>query len=120
MATEDDVYELDCDVVVKSKLPLFLCEQNSFAVQNECLEKIEEVSQRQGKQTHVDSLLQTLFVEHRHVNDVGRSTNQKQDGQNEGVFPTPDQVLGLGANDVGWIVPGQEVLVLKNQATGGS
>ena len=107
-------------VYYQIELPLFLSECNAFDIQNKCLENKEEVSQRQGEQTHVDSFLQTLLVEHRHVQDVGRSTNQKQDGHNHSVLPPTDQVLSLGADDVGWVVPGQEVLVVKLQATRGS
>ena len=100
--------------------PVLLGEWNAFAEHYNALEKIEEVSQRQGEQTHVDSFLQTLLVEHRHVDDVGRSTNQEHNGQKDGVLPFPDQVLSLRADDVGWVVPGQDALVTKHPATGGS
>ena len=45
------------------------------------LNQVELVSQRQREQTQVDAVLQALFVEHRHVDDVGWPTNQKQDRQ---------------------------------------
>ena len=111
---------MSIDSALKKHSPFFPVQVNIFAAKYYSLQKIEEVSQRQGQQTHVDSFLQTLLVEHRHVQDVGRSTNQKQDGQNHGVLQATDQVLSLGTDDVGWVVPGQEVLVVKLQATRGS
>ena len=53
---------------------------DSFTVEEHALYEIEFISKRQGEETQVDPLSQFMFVEHHHVDDVGRTTNQKQEG----------------------------------------
>ena len=78
-------------------------------VHDDVEEEVEQVGQRQREQTHVDALLQPLPVEHRHVDQVGRASDQEQDGQDDHVPQATDQVLRLGADQVVRVVPGQEV-----------
>ena len=54
---------------------------NSFSVEEHVQYEIEFISQRQGEETQVDPLSQSMLVEHRHVDDIGGTTNQKQEGQ---------------------------------------
>ena len=57
---------------------------DSFSVEEHAVYEIEFISQRQGEETQVDPLSQSMFVEHHNVDDVGRTANQKQEGQNNG------------------------------------
>ena len=65
------------------------------AVEKHRLNQRELVSQRQRGQTQADAVLQALFVEHRHVDDVCWPTNQKQDRQQDDVFDSACKVLFL-------------------------
>ena len=56
--------------LLSSKLSMY-----SFSVEEHALYEIEFISQRQGEETQVDPLSQSMFVEHHHVDDVGRTTN---------------------------------------------
>ena len=53
---------------------------DSFTVEEHALYEIEFISQRQGEETQVDPFSQSVLVEHHHVDDIGRTTNQKQQG----------------------------------------
>ena len=48
---------------------------DSFSIGEHALYQIEFISQRQGEETQVDPLSQSMLVEHHHVDDVGRTTN---------------------------------------------
>ena len=86
-----------------------------LAVEKHRLNQVELVSQRQREQTQVDAVLQALFVEHRHVDDVGWPTDQEQDGQQKSVFQSSCCVLHFSTDNVVWVVPGQELHVFKNK-----
>ena len=83
---------------------------NCFSVEEHALYEIELISQRQGEETQVDSLSQSLLVEHRHVDDVGRTTNQKQEGQNNGALKPFSKGFRLEANKVIGVVPRKEAV----------
>ena len=76
-----------------------------FPVNEHALYEIEFISQRQGEETQVDPLSQSLLVEHRHVDDVGRTTNQKQEGQNNGALKPFRKSFHFSADKVIGVVP---------------
>ena len=82
----------------------------SFSVEEHALYEIEFISQRQGEETQVDPLSQSLLVEHRHVDDVGRTTNQKQEGQNNGALKPFSKSFRLDADKVIGVVPRKEAI----------
>ena len=81
-----------------------------FSVDKHALYEIEFVSQRQSEETQVDPLSQSLLVEHRHVYDVGRTTNQKQKGQNNCALKPFSKGFGLEADKVIGVVPRKEAI----------
>ena len=81
-----------------------------FSVEKHGLYEIELISQRQCEETQVDPLSQSLLVEHRHVNDVGRTTNQKQEGQNNGALKPFSKSFHLEANKIIGVVPRNEAI----------
>ena len=83
---------------------------NSFSVEEHAVYHIEFISQRQGEETQVDPLSQSLLVEHRHVDDVGRTTNQKQEGQNNGALKPFSKGFRLDADKVIGVVPRNEAI----------
>ena len=83
---------------------------NCFSVEKHGLYEIELISQRQGEETQVDPLSQSLLVEHCHVDDVGRTTNQKQEGQNNGALKPFSKGFRLEANKVIRVVPRKEAV----------
>ena len=82
----------------------------AFSVEEHAIYEIELISQRQGEETQVDPLFQSLLVEHRHVDDVGRTTNQKQEGQNNGALKPFSKGFHLDAHNVVWVVPRNEAV----------
>ena len=88
-----------------------------LSVPQHVVSKVQPVRKRQGEQTHVDAFLQNLLVEHRHVDDVGRPANQKQDGQKHHVFQSTDEVFHFETDDVVGVVPGDKVLELEDEAS---
>ena len=103
-------YEL-CIPLLCSKLSTY-----SFSVEEHAVYHIEFISQRQGEETHVDPLFQSLFVEHHHVDDVGRTTNQKQEGQKNGALKPFSKGFHLEANKVVGVVPRKEAVELQDFA----
>ena len=89
---------------------------DSFSVEKHAVYEIEFISQRQSEETQVDPLSQSLLVEHRHVNDVGRTTNQKQEGQNNGALEPFNKGFHLEADKVVGVVPWNEAIELQNSA----
>ena len=83
-----------------------------FSVEKHAVNEIEFISQRQGEETQIDPLSQSLLVEHRHVDDVGRTTNQKQEGQNNGALKPVSKGFHLDADKVIWIIPRNEAIEL--------
>ena len=83
-----------------------------FSVEEHALYEIELIRQRQGEETQVDPLPQSLLVEHRHVDDVGRTTNQKQQGQNNGALQPFSKGFHLQADQVVRVVPRNETMEL--------
>ena len=83
---------------------------DSFSVDKHALYEIEFISQRQGEETQVNPLSQSLLVEHRHVDDVGRTTNQKQEGQNNGALKPISKGFHLEADKVIGVVPRNEAI----------
>ena len=81
---------------------------NCFSVEEHALYEIEFIRQRHGEETQVDPLSQSLLVEHRHVDDVGRTTNQKQEGQNNGALKPFSKGFHLEADKVIGVVPRKE------------
>ena len=88
-----------------------------FSVDEHPVDEIEFISQRQGEETQVDPLSQSLLVEHRHVDDVGRTTNQKQEGQNNGALKPFSKGFHLDADKIIWVVPRNEAIEMKHLAT---
>ena len=89
---------------------------DSFSVEEHAVYEIELISQRQGEETQVDPFSQSLLVEHRHVDDVGRTTNQKQEGQNNGALEPFNKGFHLEAHKVIGVVPRNEAIELQNYA----
>ena len=89
---------------------------DSFSVEEHALNEIEFISQRQGEETQVDPLSQSLLVEHRHVDDVGRPTNQKQEGHNNGALKPFSKGFHLEANKVIGVVPRKEAAEFQDFA----
>ena len=87
-----------------------------FSVEKHGLYEIELISQRQGEETQVDPLSQSLLVEHRHVDDVGRTTNQKQEGQNNGALKPISKSFHLEADKVIGVVPRNEAIEMYRSA----
>ena len=83
---------------------------DSFSVEKHAVYEIEFISQRQGEETQVDPLSQSLLVEHRHVDDVGRPTNQKQEGQNNGALKPFSKGFHLDTYEVIGVVPRNEAI----------
>ena len=83
---------------------------DSFTVEEHALYEIEFISQRQGEETQVDPLSQFMFVEHHHVDDVGRTTNQKQEGQNNGALEPFSEGFHFEADKVIWVIPRNETI----------
>ena len=83
---------------------------DSFSVEENALNKIEFISQRQGEETQIDPLFQSMFVEHRHVDDVGRTTNQKHEGQNNGALEPHSEGFRFDADKVIWVIPRNEAI----------
>ena len=81
---------------------------DSFSVDKHALYEIEFISQRQSEETQVDPLSQSLLVEHRHIDDVSRTTNQKQEGQDNGALEPFSKSFHLEADKVIGIVPWNE------------
>ena len=89
---------------------------DSFSVEEHAVYHIEFISQRQGEETQVDPLFQSLLVEHRHVDDVGRTTNQKQEGQNNGALKPFSKSFHLEADKVIGVVPWNEPIKMQRFA----
>ena len=83
---------------------------DSFSVEEHALNEIEFISQRQGEETQVDPLSQSLLVEHRHVDDIGRTTNQKEVGQINGALKPFSIGFRLDADKVIGVVPRNEAI----------
>ena len=81
-----------------------------FSVEKHAVNEIEFISQRQSEETQVDPLFHSLLVEHRHVDDVGRTTNQKQEGQNNGALKPVSKGFHLEADNVIGVVPRNEAI----------
>ena len=81
-----------------------------FPVNEHALYEIEFISQRQGEETQVDPLSQSLLVEHRHVDDVGRTTNQKEEGQNNGALKPFSKGFRLEADKIIGVFPWKEAI----------
>ena len=89
---------------------------DSFSVDEHAVDEIEFISQRQGEETQVDPLSQSLLVEHHHVDDVGRTTNQKQEGQNNGSLKSISKDFHLEADNAVGVVPRNEAIEMKRFA----
>ena len=98
-------------------LPLFggKLQVDLLSVHYHVAHQMQKVSQGQGEQTHINSFLQALLCEHRHVDDVGRPTNQKQDWKDHRLFYHTHQILGLCADHALRVVPSNDVSELQHQ-----
>ena len=81
-----------------------------FSFEKHAVNEIEFISQRQGEETQVDPLSQSLLVEHRHVDDVGRTTNQKQERQNNGALKPISKGFHFEADNAVGVVPRNEAI----------
>ena len=84
----------------------------SFSVEKHAVSEIEFISQRQGEETQVDPLSQSVLVEHNHVDDVGGTTNQKQEGQHYGTLKSFNECFHLQADKIIWVIPRNEAIEL--------
>ena len=81
-----------------------------------------DVDECEREETHINSLLEALLVEHGHVDAVGGEADEEEDGGDNGGLDSLKEVLCLKSDDVVGVVPwdgyvhGQDDATVRNIA----
>ena len=78
---------------------------DALGVEDEEQSEVDEVKEGEREEAGVDSFFEALLEEHHHVDDVGRSSEEVEDGDEDGGFESVSEVLNLLAYQVPGVVP---------------
>ena len=78
---------------------------DALGVEDEEQSEVDEVEEGEREEAEVDSFFEALLEEHHHVDDVGRGSEEVEDGNEDGGFESVSEVLNLLAYQVPGVVP---------------